>query len=120
MEELVPLFGEGLSADPEAWLLERLEVLGVESGEDFPLLSPEDLLPPSLPAHLLVTLDRRFPRRLELPGARYELEYDLAGRRVVFHQVRGHKVHVPSLAYLPALPGFSLHLEHKGNLRKLR
>ena len=92
----------------------------MESGADLPLLSPEDLLPPKLPAHLLTVLDRRYPRRLDLPGARYELEYDLPARRVVFHQVTGHRAQVPSPAYLPSLPGFSLHLEHKGTLRKLR
>ena len=120
LEELRQLFGEAPMESAESWLLHRLESLGVESGADLPLLSPDDLLPPKLPAHLLTVLDRRYPRRLDLPGARYELEYDLPARRVIFHQVTGHRAQVPSPAYLPSLPGFSLHLEHKGSLRKLR
>ena len=75
---------------------------------------------PELPAAIRGELDRRFPRRLKLPGATYEIDYDVARRRVTLRQVTGPRVEVPPPSYLPRFPGFRVRLEHKGSVRTLR
>ncbi len=102
------------------WLEQQLERLGFESGDELELLAPEDLLPPDLPPLVLQELERRFPSQLTLPGARYDLAYDLARRQVTLHQVTGRKIEIPSAAYLPAFPGLRILLVHKGVTRTLR
>ena len=46
----------------DLWAARRIEDLGVESGEDLALLSPEDLTAPTLHEPLIEMLDRQFPR----------------------------------------------------------
>jgi hypothetical protein len=117
--ELEALFGAPVPA-LEDWTAARLERLGVESGGDLALLSDDDLLAPDLPPAIRRELDRRFPRTLKLPGASYEIDYDVGRRQVTLRQVAGHRLEMPPLTYLPRFPGFRIRLEHKGSVRTLR
>ena len=114
----------GIEEEPptalDVWILHRLTELGVESGDDVELLSPEDLLPIELPAHLRLEIDRRFPSQLKLPGASYVLDYALEKRRVILRQTTGRKMVIPPVSYLPPFEGLSVLLLHKGVERKLR
>jgi ATP-dependent helicase HrpB len=89
----------------EAWLLARLEALGVESGDDLALLSERDVLAPELPYEARALLDRELPATVSVGDASYRAEYDLSKREVVLHMVKGSRRDPPPLAYLPAFPG---------------
>jgi len=118
-EEVRELYG-GEVPELGEWVRSRVRQLGVASGDDLMLLSAEDLLPPELPYLLRRELDREFPRRLTLPGAEYEIEYDVAERQVTLHQLTGRRVEIPSPTFLPSFPGFRIRLEHKGALHRVR
>lgn len=94
------------------WVLERLEDLGVERGEDLALLEPGDLLAPELPAEMGAWLDRAFPRDLSLGDAVYHLTYDLKSDEVTLNQEQGRR-RVPPLSYLPSFPGLRIVLRDK-------
>ena len=109
---------EPLAPLPE-WLLGRLDEVGLESGEDLALLDADDLLPPSPPAEIAELIERRFPRTLNTGDARYEIEYQVAERRAIFHQVRGSRKQPPSAVHLPRLAGFRLFWEHKNRVQPI-
>ena len=102
------------------WVLRRLEVLGVESGDDATLLDPADLTPPPLPDSVRVLLDRSYPQEVSLGDATYKVEYDLSGRRVALHQTRGDRKEPPALSYLPRFTGFGIEVVARGKRRVLR
>lgn len=101
------------------WLLARLTELGLESADDLALLSAEDLMPAPPSPEVAEVLERRFPRTLETGEAKYEIEYQVAERTAVFHQVRGVRKEPPLPTHLPRLPGFRLFWEHKGRVQAL-
>ena len=105
---------------PEHWVLERLEALGVESGDDLKLLVAADLLPPALPDRVAEWLDRHFPRHLALGDARYDIVYDLAASEVTLVKVAGQRKEPPPLAYLPAFPGFRVVMRDRSRVFVLR
>jgi ATP-dependent helicase HrpB len=98
----------------------RVASLGVETGDDVALLSPDDLLPPELPAPLAAELDRHFPRRLELPDAVYRLEYDLAKKTVTLDQRSGSRKEPPPPAFLPRFAGLTVKIRQGQSLRTVR
>lgn len=104
----------------ESWVESRLEELGVESGGDLALLSAEDLLAPELPEWVRSEIDRSYPRTLDVLGAVYEIDYDLARREAVLCQVRGKPHQMPPEFALPRLAGFAVKIEHRGTLKTLR
>jgi ATP-dependent helicase HrpB len=118
-EEEVRALHPGGVPELEVWIASRLGALGFESGEDLGLLSPEDLLAPDVPPLLRRELDRRFPRRLELPGAVYRLEYAPRRREVTLDQIEGERKE-PPLAWLPDFEGFRVRLRHQDFLKTLR
>ena len=90
----------------DVWVGRRLEELGVESGEDLELLSPEDLLFPSLSDLLRTELDRSYPRRLKIEGVTYRVDYELDAGKVVLRLEQGKPQKPPDRFYLPRFPGF--------------
>ena len=92
----------------EDFVLGRLLVLGIESGEDLELLSPKDLLAPDLPFHLRTTIERDYPRTVSVGDATYEADYDLEKRMDTLSLVRGQRKEPPPLAYLPRFEGFGI------------
>lgn len=101
------------------WLLGRLATLGLEGGDDLALLDVEDLLPPE-PAEIVAqTIARSYPTTLDISDARYQIEYQVAARRAVFHQVAGTRKEPPSQMHLPRLAGFRLFWEHKNRVQPI-
>jgi ATP-dependent helicase HrpB len=100
------------SAEPvpalDAWLRQRLQTLGVESGDDLALLSASDLLAPELPYEAREPLDREYPRTVSVGDASYRAEYDLDRDQVLLHMVKGSRRDPPPLAYLPKFPGLRI------------
>jgi hypothetical protein len=113
------LSGSGVES-PALWVLQRLEDLGVESGDDLSMLEPEDLLAPPLPKEMQAWLDRAFPRDLSLGDAIYRLTYDLTAKEVSLHQVQGRRRVAPPLSYLPAFPGMRIVLRDKHKVIVIR
>jgi len=101
------------------WLLVRLGELGLESGEDLALLDARDLVPALPEGPIADELARRFPRVLDTGDARYEIEYVVAERNAIFHQVRGTRKEPPSHTHLPRLPGYRLFWEHKNRVHPI-
>lgn len=101
------------------WLLGRLEDVGLESGDELAMLEPEDLMPtlPSTQSQALV--GRRFPTSLNTGDARYDIEYLVAERKAILHQVSGARKQPPSQQHLPRVPGFRLFWEHKNRIQPL-
>ena len=104
----------------EEWALLRLEELGVESGEDFSLLSMEDLLADDLPREVRSWLDRVFPRRVDLGDAVYRVIYDLGMRKVTLERASGQRKSPPLVNLLPAFGGFGIKVKHGSRTWVLR
>jgi ATP-dependent helicase HrpB len=111
---------DGSVPDLEAWTRRRVAELGVESGDDQALLSPEDLLPPELPRAVRQVLDRDYPRRLELPDATYEMEYEPSRRTVTLVKTSGGRKEPPPLSFLPRFGGFRVRVRHGQMLRTVK
>lgn len=92
----------------EAWLHARLQDLGVESGDDLPLLSATDVLAPELPFEVLEALDRQFPAEVSVGDAGYRADYDLPRSTVLLTLVRGHRREPPPRGYLPRFQGLKV------------
>ena len=110
-----PGFGE-----PEAWLRERLDAVGLEQADELALLEPEDLLPPSLEPSESARLDAAFPPKLSIGDATYAITYEVCSRTATFRQVGGTRTSPPPDRMLPRLPGWRLMLERKNRVTPLR
>jgi ATP-dependent helicase HrpB len=104
----------------EDWVLARLGVLGVESGEDLALLSPDDLVPPVLPFESLSLLEREFPMRVSVGDAAYEVDYDLDRRQVLLRMTEGSRRDPPPLSYLPRFEGLRICVEGPRGIAVIR
>jgi hypothetical protein len=105
---------------PSVWVERRLIALGVSSGADLPMLSPEDFLPPNLPEETEARLDREFPRRLSLGDVKYDIVYDLANREATLIMTEGKRQTPPPLTTLPSLRGFKIRAKHHSKVWVLR
>ena len=101
------------------WLLARLVTLGLDSGDDLALLDPGDLMPAPPSAEVAAELDRRFPATLNTGDAQYEIEYVVAERKAILHQVRGIRKLPPAALHLPRVPGYRLFWEHKNRVQPI-
>lgn len=106
--------------DLPGWLVERLEELGLEGGEDLELLEPEDLLPDQLPDDVRRTLDHRYPRTLAIGDATYRIEYKPRQRVATLVQVSGARKALPPARLVPALPGWTVRVRDRSRVRVLR
>lgn len=117
--ELGPWEGER-GSELSAWVMEKLEDLGLESGEDLALLAAGDFEAPRLPERTADWLDKRFPRRVSLGDGVYEARYDLAKREVTFSLVSGTRKGPPSLSVLASPQGFRVRVRHHSKVWVLR
>ncbi|MET0389557.1 MAG: helicase-related protein [Polyangiales bacterium] len=92
----------------EAWLTQRVETLGVESGDDLALLSASDFLAPDVPYELRSTLDEQYPLMVSVGDATYRAEYDVERGQVLLQMIKGSRRDAPPLAYLPKFPGLRI------------
>ena len=104
----------------EAWVRRQVVELGIESGEDLSLLSPEDFAAEALPAWKLAELDRTFPRRIDPPDVSHGLEYHPERRQVILRKLRVSRRNTPPLNWLPALKGFAIVLADERGEHVLR
>lgn len=93
---------------PDAWLAQRIEALGVESGEDLALLSAADVTAPDLPYEVRSGLDEQFPLQVSVGDAVYRAEYDLTQNQVLLQMIKGSRSEPPPLSYLPKFTGLRI------------
>ncbi len=121
--ELAALAAQVEEAQPlpvlSVWLLARLAEVGLETGDDLALLGPEDLMPEPPSDETAAVIKKRFRRTLNIGDARYEIEYQVAERKAIFHQVHGSRRQPPSPIHLPSLPGFRLYWEYKNRVQAI-
>lgn len=110
--------------DAEAWLERRARGLGLESGEDLPLLLPDDLLwpwPAACPPQEQEWLERNYPQELKIHNAVYDVSYQVAQRTVTLELRGGGKATPPSLTWLPSSwSGWRIQLRRASNVTILR
>lgn len=93
--------------DFDAWLADRLDELGFESGDDLALLSPADFEPGLLSREERARIDRAYPRALHLGDQDIRVHYETARRHIRLELVRG-RFKPPRTDYLPAWPGWRI------------
>lgn len=108
-----------LPPSTRAYWVARLHALGVESGDDLSLLSPEDVAGPELPYPIATYLAETFPLRVSLGDADYRVEYDFAKRRATLLLTRGQRATPPSKGFLPRLGGLTIFVEAGGRLHRI-
>jgi ATP-dependent helicase HrpB len=111
---------EGAGADVESWLRARVVSLGVQSGEDLALLSPQDFLAPELPYESQSAIESDYPLTVSVGDASYRADYDLSKNAVTLHMLKGSRHEPPTLAYLPKFPGLRILVESPRGLTVLR
>jgi ATP-dependent helicase HrpB len=92
----------------EAWLRARLVTLGVESGDDLPMLSAKDFTAPDLPYEVRDAIEQEYPMTVSVGDATYRAEYDLEQNQVLLHMLKGSRRDPPPLNYLPKFPGLRI------------
>ena len=106
--------------EPRAWLLSRLEALGVEAPSDHLLLTAADLAHPRLDPLVAQELDRRFPRQVKTASATWRVEYDVPRKRVTLHWEGGQRHPLVSLSLLPRWPGWEVQACERGRVTGVR
>ena len=104
----------------DAWVLARLEELGVESGDDLALLSAGDLVPAELPFESRAQLEREFPLTVSVGDAVYEADYDLDRNQVLLRMVKGNRRDPPPLGYLPKFSGLRICVDSARGIAVIR
>jgi ATP-dependent helicase HrpB len=94
--------------------------LGVESGDDLALLSPDDFLAPDVAYEIRSALDREYPTRVSVGDAVYRAEYDIDRNQVLLHMIKGSRKDPPPLSYLPKFPGLRICVAGKRGLTVVR
>jgi ATP-dependent RNA helicase HrpB len=117
-------FGGAKTREPvpslESWLRARVTSLGVESGDDLALLSPEDFLAPELPYESRGSVENDYPLSVSVGDASYRADYDLERNQVTLHMLKGSRTEAPTLGYLPKFPGLRILVEGARGLTVLR
>lgn len=106
--------------DLDTWVGVTIQTLGLESGTDLELLSPNDLLSPALPDDTLAWLDKQFPRQVNVGDAQYRVEYDLLKREVTLVKESGNRKGPPSMDTVPLFRGFKIKVKHVSKVWVLR
>jgi len=114
--DIIPLSSESF----EDWVRERVETLGVESGEDIQLLSGSDFSLPKMDSWIESTLDKTYPATISSGDASYQVKYHLQRRTVCLFKVSGRRKELPNLQYIPRFKGFAIEVEDRGKIRQLR
>ena len=104
----------------EAWIEERIAELGIESGDDLPMLSASDFAVPELPYELRERLERDFPAEVSVGDATYRADYDLDRSEVVLEMIKGSRKEPPPIAYLPKFAGLKVAVRTARGLTVLR
>jgi ATP-dependent helicase HrpB len=106
--------------DVKDWVFERLEALGVESGEDLVFLTEQDLRVPGLPEPTADFLAEKFPETIRAGNAAYRAQYDFKAREVTLVLQEGPVDRTLSRNLLPSFSGFSVKLRHHSKIIVLK
>ncbi len=104
----------------EEWVRERVELLGVESGEDLAMLSREDFTPADVPEEVRAQLEKHFPASVRVGAVTFDAEYAPAAGQVVLRPSRGGKVDWPPDAFFPRFGGLRVVVEVGGTRKVIR
>lgn len=99
---------EGEVPEPESWLVERLEELGVESAEELELIEPEDLRFDGIPSWERDDFDRRYPAEFSLGDLTMAVHYDVRRKRITLERLDGTRKTRPKRWELPAWRGWQV------------
>ena len=113
-------YAEGSVPEARDWLLEQLQRLGVECGEDLALLEPGDLRFAGVPEWQRPDFDERFPRRVQLPDLELRIHYHVRRREVVAEKVGGIRRTDPKRWELPAWPGWRVRFQRASRVVDIR
>ena len=111
------------AVDGQRWLEERCSCLGFGHGEDLPLLSPGDFaFQPPLVFDLGAQdrMRRKYPLKVSVSEAHYDVTYDFPKRTVTLHWKAGAKRRDPALPHLPAWSGWKVRVKRGSNVKFLR
>ncbi len=102
------------------WAAARVRELGVESGDDLPMLSAKDLLAEDVPFESRSMLEKEFPPSVNVGDAIYATEYDVDRGQVLLRMTKGSRRDPPPLGYLPRFPGLRIVVESARGITTLR
>ncbi|MFT5357175.1 MAG: ATP-dependent helicase HrpB, partial [Polyangiales bacterium] len=112
---------EGLQAPAsfDEWLRARIVEVGIESGDELEMLSPDDFLAEELPFELQGIVADLYPRSVSLGDATYAVAFDLEKRQAILNMVRGNRKKPPPRSYLPKFPGLKVFVEAGRSLHRV-
>ncbi len=91
----------------EDWVADKVERLGVESGEDLVMLSAADFTAPAVPEEVVTELERLFPSSVRVGDTLFTSEVVPAQRLVTLRPSGGaQRKELPAASYFPRFAGF--------------
>ncbi len=112
--------GEGEVPEVEAWLLQRLQALGVEGREDLDLLEPEDLKFEGVPDWEREAFDARYPHHLVLAELKLDVTYFPNRKLVEVTYHSGVRKADPKRWELPAWQGWKVRYRRASRVVEVR
>jgi hypothetical protein len=106
--------------EPRAWLLSHLADWGVEAEQDWLLLSPDDFSFTLIDEETFAEINRSYPQRFSMNGAKFRVEYKPRERLVTLKWVSGVRQPLLSPWMLPYWDGWKVQADIRGQLRTLR
>ncbi|QIZ78958.1 ATP-dependent RNA helicase [Ferrimonas lipolytica] len=97
---------DGEPIEPQQWLLQQLQDLGVESAEDLLLLEVDDLKFDGVPEWQRAEFEQRFPQQLTLAELKLTVEYQPRGKLVTVVYASGRRKMDPKRWELPKWSGW--------------
>ena len=105
---------------PHAWLVSRLDVLGVEVAEDWQLLSPDDLVFTEIDTDAIAEIEAQYPKEFSVNGAKFSVEYHPTEKLVTLQWRRGIRQPTLSTVLLPRWNNWKVQVDIRGQLRTVR
>ena len=112
--------GDAATMEPRAWLISRLDDLGVEAAQDWQLLSPADVSFTLIDEETFAEINGSYPQAFSMNGAKFRVEYEPQERRVTLKWMGGVRQPHLSLWMLPHWEGWKVQADIRGQLRTLR
>lgn len=109
---------EGLT--PQAWLVSRLAMLGVEAAEEWQLISPEDLTFTEIDAGTIAQIEAQYPKEFSINGAKFDVAYNPAQKLVTLRWHRGIRQPALSTVLLPRWNNWKVQMDLRGQVRTVR
>jgi hypothetical protein len=111
---------EGDVPEPEAWLIDRLAELGVETADDLALIEPDDLRFEGIPDWEREDFDRRYPPEFSLGDLVMSVSYDVRRKRITLDRLDGTRKTQPKRWELPAWRGWQVRYRQGSKVVEVR